>query len=82
MAHVIWTHPALSDLDRIADYIALDHLAAARRLVQNVFSAVERLEQFPESNRVPPELSDSLYREIVLTPCRIFYRYDKTQSSV
>ena len=29
MAEVIWTEPALNDLDAIADYIALDDPAAA-----------------------------------------------------
>ena len=38
MAKVIWTEPALSDLDAIADYIALDNPKAAHDLVQRVFS--------------------------------------------
>ena len=41
MAQIIWTEPALSDLDAIADYIALDKPEAARRLVQRVFKHVE-----------------------------------------
>jgi plasmid stabilization system protein ParE len=36
MAKVIWTEPALSDPDAIADYIALDKPSAARELVQRV----------------------------------------------
>ena len=32
MAEVIWTEPALHDLDAIADYIALDDPQAARVL--------------------------------------------------
>jgi len=79
MAQIIWTDPALSDLDEIADYIALDNFPAAQQLVQRVFSNVERLEQFPESGRIPPELTDSLCREIVVDPCRVFYRYDKSK---
>jgi len=73
---VIWTEPALSDLGGIADYIALDHADAARRLLQQVFSSVERLELFPESGRNPPELGRSQYREIIIGPCRVFYRSD------
>jgi plasmid stabilization system protein ParE len=30
--------------------------------------------QFPESGHVPPELPDSIYRELYVRPCRIFYR--------
>ena len=37
MAQVIWTEPALSDLDAIADYISLDNPEAAKALVQRVF---------------------------------------------
>lgn len=44
MAELIWTEPALQDLDAIADYIALDNPLAARRLVQRVFEHVARLE--------------------------------------
>ncbi|WP_133154128.1 type II toxin-antitoxin system RelE/ParE family toxin, partial [Vibrio sp. 10N.261.49.E11] len=37
MAEVIWSEPALSDLNDIAEYIALENLVAAKQLVQNVF---------------------------------------------
>jgi len=46
-------------------------------LVKQVFSSVDRLQQFPESGRVPPELEQSKYREIVVGPCRVFYRVDQ-----
>ncbi|MEE4190909.1 MAG: type II toxin-antitoxin system RelE/ParE family toxin [Halieaceae bacterium] len=77
MAELIWTEPALSDLEEIAEYIALEDPAAARSLVQWVFSAAERLEQHPKSGKVPQELEGSRYREIVVGPCRIFYRHTK-----
>lgn len=78
MAEVIWTEPALQQLDDIAEYIALDNTAAASHLVQDVFEKIERLEDFPQSGRIPPELPNSVYREIVVPPCRIFYReYEK-----
>ncbi len=82
MAQVIWTEPALSNLNEIADYIALDKFSAAQRLIQQIFSSVERLEQFPESGRIPPELEHSRYREIIVGPCRIFYRSDNEQNKV
>jgi len=82
MAQIIWTEPALSDLDDIAGYIALDNFTAAEKLVRRVFSNVERLEPFPKSGRTPPELRDSLCREIVVEPCRVFYRYDRSKNEV
>ncbi len=77
MAQIVWTEPALQDLSDIAEYIALDKVSAAKRLVQKVFSSVERLEQFPKSGRKPPELKKSRYLEVVVNPCRIFYRIEK-----
>ncbi len=77
MAQIIWTEPALTDLNDIAEYIAIDKLKAATSLVQQVFSVVERLEQHPRSGRKPPELKDSRYREVIVGPCRIFYRIVK-----
>jgi len=37
------------------------------------------LEGFPQSGRIPPELPNSVYREVVVPPCRIFYREDETR---
>jgi len=79
VARIIWTEPALSDLNEIAEYIALDNIAAAKGLVKKVFVKVERLKLFPESGRVPPELKRSRYREVIVGPCRIFYRLDKNK---
>ncbi|WP_297892100.1 type II toxin-antitoxin system RelE/ParE family toxin [Shewanella sp.] len=77
MAEVIWTEPALQELDALAEYIALDNPAAASALVKDIFDKIERLENFPKSGRIPPELPDSVYRELVIPPCRIFYREDE-----
>lgn len=79
MADLVWSEPALDDLDEIAQYIALDNVPAAKRLIQSVFDAVGRLELFPDSGRKPAELDDSRYREIMVGPCRIFYRHSDDQ---
>ena len=79
MAEVIWTAPALTDLNEIADYIALSNVVAAKNLVQQIFFNVTRLENFPESGRLPNELKNLNYREIIVNPCRIFYRVNEEQ---
>jgi len=76
MAQVIWTEPALLDLESIAEYIALDKPSAASRLVEKIFSTTDRLEQFPESGRKPSEFKKTRYLEVVVNPCRIFYRIE------
>lgn len=74
MAQVIWTEPALDNLDDIAEYIALSSPLAASDLVQRVFNSVDRLAQFPESGRIPGELGEFNYREVVVNPVRVFYK--------
>lgn len=75
MARIVWTEPALLDLDGIAGYIALDKTAPAKQLVQRVFDQVDRLKDFPDSRRRIPEIRNSRYREVIVGPCRIFYRH-------
>jgi addiction module RelE/StbE family toxin len=79
MAEVIWAEPAVNELDAIASYIALDNPTAARHLIQEVFNQTDRLKQFPQSGRIPAELAHSVYRELIVSPCRIFYRVDQQQ---
>lgn len=74
MAEIIWTDSAVSDVDSIAEYIAVENPEAAMLLVEKLFAAVERLERHPESGRRPPELVNSRYREVICGPCRLFYR--------
>jgi len=79
MAQLIWTEPALLDLDEVADYIALDDPSAASNYVRKVFDRVERLATYPNSGKRPAELPRTSYREVVIPPCRIFYRVEKNQ---
>lgn len=79
MAQLIWTEAALQDLDEVAEYIALDNPAAASHYVQKVFDRAEHLTAYPDSGKRPPELPDTSYRELVIPPCRIFYRHEKSQ---
>ncbi|MBT4444120.1 MAG: type II toxin-antitoxin system RelE/ParE family toxin [Oceanospirillaceae bacterium] len=76
MAEVIWTEPALHNLNEIAEYIALNNSAAAKALVQTVFDKVTRLERHPQSGKIPVELPNFRYRELVINPCRVFYKIE------
>jgi toxin ParE1/3/4 len=76
MAEIVWSEPALSDLDAIADYIALEDPVAASALVKRIFDHVEQLADHPESGSRPQELGRSRYRQVVEPPCRVLYRYD------
>lgn len=67
----------MEDLNGIAEYIALDNPRAAAALVQRVVGHVELLARQPRlGSRIPELLPDARYRQIVESPCRVFYRYD------
>jgi plasmid stabilization system protein ParE len=73
-ASLIWTAPALDDLDDIAGFIALDDRSAAAALVERTLAALERLRRHPDSGRWVPEIPGDLYREVIVPPCRVIYR--------
>lgn len=75
MAAIIWSPDALSHLEQIADYIALDSHFYAKRVVVKIVHATRRLEHFPESGAVVPELGDATLREIRVFSYRILYRW-------
>jgi len=77
VARIIWTEPALQDLDEIADYISLDRPSAAKYFVQRAFHRIEQLAKYPKSGSVPSELKGTPYRQLVIPPARIFYRAKK-----
>ena len=78
MVEIVWTEPALSDLDAIADYIALENPVAAQKLVRRIFKHVGQLKDHPKSGSKTEELKGRNYRQIIETPCRVFYRHDDT----
>jgi len=74
VARIIWTEPALQELDEIADYISLDDPGAAKKMVRKVFDRVDYVAAHPKSGKLMEEFEASVYREIVVPPCRVFYR--------
>ena len=76
MAQITWTEPALTDLEAIHDYIAIENPAAAVAVVARILRHVDQLARHPDSGSWLPELGRSRYRQIVEPPCRIFYRRD------
>lgn len=78
-APLIWSAPALDDLDEIASFIALDKPSAAAALVRRTLQSVERLREQPESGRWVPELENKIYREVIVPPCRVIYRREASK---
>ena len=48
---LLWTAPALRELEEIGDYIARDNPSASSRVVSRVFDRVDALADHPESGR-------------------------------
>ena len=74
MIKLRWTTQAVEDLEAIRNFIANDSAAYADLAVARLLEAVERLEHFPRSGRIVPELSDPQLREIIESPYRIVDR--------
>ena len=82
MAEVIWSAPALDELNDIAEYISLSNIVAAKKLIQTIFDQVSRLANHPESGKKSLELVNLNYREINVNPCRIFYKVDNNKNYI
>ena len=74
MTRVVWTRGAVEDVEAVKAYVARDSVRYATLLAERIVAAVDRLESFPESGRVVPEVGDGSLREIIYGAYRIVYR--------
>lgn len=70
---LVWTDPAVEDLQGIVDYIARDSSFYADAVAERIVLAVERLVSFPRSGRIVPEADDPRIREIIVQSYRVMY---------
>ena len=76
---IVWTFLAVERAKEAAEFIARDKPEAARSWLEGVFDAVDRLEAFPHSGRMVPEIGSPEYREIVYRRShRIVYHVEKS----
>ena len=76
---IIFSGPAIDDLENIVRFIARDNQEEASRFGGKLIGSVRNLSKFPRSGRVVPEQNDENVREIIFKPYRIFCRVkDKT----
>lgn len=72
--NVKWTENAISHLNNIYEYIALDSEFYAKRMVDKITRRSEQVGIFPYSGRKVPEYAAEDLREIIEYPYRIIYR--------
>ena len=70
---IVWSPLALERVEDIARYIAEDNPSAAVQWVGDLFSAVERLADFPKSGRMVPEVGSPRIRELIFGTYRVIY---------
>lgn len=74
MAQVIWAPSALDDIAAIAEYIARDSPDVASLFIHRLMEATDRLQEFPLSGRIIPEIDEPDAREIIYGAYRTMYR--------
>ena len=75
---IVWSPLALERVNDIADYMAETGAEAAKVWLIDIFGAVGRLQEFPESGRVVPEVNRPNIRELVFKN----YRVERKQVSI
>jgi plasmid stabilization system protein ParE len=66
MTGVRWTEQAVKDLASIRSFIERDSPRYGRIVVERIFEATDRLETFPRSGRMVPELGREDLRELLV----------------
>jgi len=73
MVEIIWTSSALTDLNEIGEFIALDSPKYAEITVNKIYSRVGILPKSPRIGRIVPEIQDDNVRELIEGNYRIIY---------
>lgn len=80
---VRWSEPALDDLSSIHSYIAKNSPLYARRFIERIFDAAEKLVDFPELGRMVPEAGYQAHiREIFFQNYRIIYLIHNNNTNI
>jgi addiction module RelE/StbE family toxin len=79
---LIWSERALSELERIGDYIGEDNPKAANRFVSRLWKRTAALKKHPRLGRIVPDANDESLREVIEGNYRIVYRLEKGSITV
>jgi toxin ParE1/3/4 len=80
---IVWSPLAIKRAYEAAAYIAGDKPEAALRWLDGLFEVTDRLEMFPESGRVVPEIGSPEFRELIYRKAyRVVYRIEKGRVSI
>jgi len=71
-----WSYVALGNLIETNKYIASENPEAARKIINDIFEAGNKIKVFPEKGRIVPELRRKNIREVFCYEYRIIYRIE------
>jgi addiction module RelE/StbE family toxin len=79
MRKLIWTDPAVDDLQAIYDYISKDSEYYASAFIGELIQSVEKLKEFSEIGRTVPEYRRNNIRELIVQNYRIIYQIEENR---
>ena len=73
---VAWSYVALGNLIEANKYISVENPEAARKVINDIYEAGNKIKAFPEKGRIVPELRRKNVREVFCYGHRIIYRIE------
>ena len=75
MARIVkWTEAALTDVQEVVEYLAMDSRRYAAAFLEQVKHAAQSRCEFPESGSIVPEFDDSSIREVFVSRYRLIFQ--------
>ncbi|MBU0694020.1 MAG: type II toxin-antitoxin system RelE/ParE family toxin [Candidatus Omnitrophica bacterium] len=71
---IVWSDPAILDLENIKNYIAKDSPYYASIFVEKIIEAIDKLSSFPSIGRIVPEFNNKNIREVIYQHYRVIYQ--------
>ena len=77
MATLIWTEPAVGDLEEIGQFISKDNPPAAEKVGSKIIREAENVAAFPRLGRIVPEFGNPRYERSSLNRIELFINSTK-----
>jgi toxin ParE1/3/4 len=77
MATLIWTEPAVADLEEIGLFMSKDNPPAAEKVGSRIIREAENVAAFARLGRIVPEFGNPQIREIILNRIELFINSTK-----
>ncbi len=62
---IVWSPLAMQRMTEIAEYIAQDNMDASLKWIETIFQSTEKLQDFPKTGRIVPEVEREDIREVI-----------------